>query len=120
MIKRWIKRFLAQSVREVIKEEMSTVASEFNNEDLNQHRQRIGYKTNIRPIDVEKYLKTTNSNPSKPRIRNQHLSREALEEHYNATVGVWVIDRDPREVSKEWINKNAYQIMGLVTTKNGL
>jgi len=33
-----------------------------------------------------------------------------LVHHKDTTVGLWAIDRNPKEVSKEWIENNAFQI----------
>lgn len=35
---------------------------------------------------------------------------EELTYQRSLSVGLWVIDRNPKEVSKEWIDKNAFQI----------
>lgn len=40
--------------------------------------------------------------------REKELDR--LKYHEATTVGLWVIDRNPKEVSYEWIKENAYQI----------
>ncbi|MBT0551584.1 hypothetical protein [Riemerella anatipestifer] len=35
---------------------------------------------------------------------------ERLKYHESITIGLWAIDRNPQEVSYEWIKENAYQI----------
>ncbi|MDR0830389.1 MAG: hypothetical protein LBN95_09830 [Prevotellaceae bacterium] len=35
---------------------------------------------------------------------------ENLRYHKDTSVGLWCIDRNPKEVSKEWINENAFQL----------
>jgi hypothetical protein len=51
---------------------------------------------------------------SKSELQMLKEELEALKkehEHLKATIqGLWVIDRDPKEVSKFWIEKNAYQL----------
>ncbi|GEM_PF-5647982 len=33
-----------------------------------------------------------------------------LQYHKDTTVGLWCIDRDPKTVSKQWIDENAFQL----------
>lgn len=33
-----------------------------------------------------------------------------LEHHYDTTIGLYCIDKNPKDVSKEWIEKNAFQL----------
>lgn len=40
----------------------------------------------------------------------EELTYEELKEYYDRTVGLWAIDRDPKEVDLEWIKKNAFQL----------
>ena len=35
---------------------------------------------------------------------------EELRYFKNTSVGLWCIDRDPKEVSKEWIEENAFRL----------
>lgn len=35
-----------------------------------------------------------------------------LQYYKDTTVGLWCIDRDPKTVSKEWIDENAIQLHG--------
>lgn len=36
------------------------------------------------------------------------MTYDDLKEYYDKTVGLWAIDRDPKEVDLEWITKNAF------------
>ncbi len=42
----------------------------------------------------------------------RELLRKVRELQYykNTTVGLWCIDRDPKTVSKQWIDENAFQL----------
>lgn len=42
------------------------------------------------------------------KITTQEFNK--LKYHEAITIGLWVIDRNPQEVSYEWIKENAYQI----------
>ena len=33
-----------------------------------------------------------------------------LQHEYDSTRGLWCIDRDPKEVSHDWIKQNAFQL----------
>lgn len=39
----------------------------------------------------------------------KNLSYNKLLEHYDFTLGLWCIDRDPNDVDIEWIRQNAFQ-----------
>lgn len=40
---------------------------------------------------------------------NNKLSYDKLLEHYDFTLGLWCIDRNPNEVDIDWIRQNAFQ-----------
>ena len=40
----------------------------------------------------------------------RELTYEELREYYDRTVGLWAIDRNPKEVDFEWITENAFQL----------
>lgn len=40
----------------------------------------------------------------------RELTYEELREYYDTTVGLWAIDRNPKEVDFEWITENAFQL----------
>ena len=44
----------------------------------------------------------------------RELLRKVRELQYykDTTVGLWCIDRDPKTVSKQWIDENAFQLHG--------
>lgn len=43
-------------------------------------------------------------------VPSEEKELERLKYHEATTIGLWVIDRNPKEVSYEWIKENAYQI----------
>lgn len=43
-------------------------------------------------------------------VPSEEKELDRLKYHEATTVGLWVIDRNPKEVSYEWIKENAYQI----------
>lgn len=40
----------------------------------------------------------------------RELTYEELRRYYDETVGLWAIDRNPKDVDFEWITKNAFQL----------
>lgn len=50
----------------------------------------------------------------RPVFTIRELLRKVRELQYykNTTVGLWCIDRDPKTVSKQWIDENAFQLHG--------
>ncbi len=42
---------------------------------------------------------------------------DALQHYVDTTVGLWCIDRNPKDVTKEWIEENAFQLTAPFTDK---
>ena len=47
---------------------------------------------------------------NKEDMEEKELTYEELLHYYHSTVGLWAIDRNPREVHFDWICKNAFQL----------
>ena len=45
---------------------------------------------------------------------------EALQHYVDTTVGLWCIDHNPKDVTKKWIEENAFQLTAPSDTDNGL
>ena len=43
-----------------------------------------------------------------------------LEYYQDTTIGLWCIDRNPKEVTKEWIEENAFQLTAPSGKDSGL
>ena len=47
---------------------------------------------------------------NKENMEEKKLNYEELEHYYDSTCGLWAIDRNPKEVTLEWIVENAFQL----------
>ena len=47
---------------------------------------------------------------NKENMEEKKLTYEELEHYYDSTCGLWAIDRNPKEVTLEWIVENAFQL----------
>lgn len=47
---------------------------------------------------------------NKEDMEEKKLNYEELKHYYDSTCGLWVIDRNPKEVTHEWIVENAFQL----------
>ncbi len=57
-------------------------------------------------VDLVNWLLVTAATP----MRESSNREKALEHEYVSTRGLWCIDRDPKEVTHDWIKKNAFQL----------
>lgn len=48
--------------------------------------------------------------PAKPHEKQDASRMEAMQHYIDTSEGLWCIDRNPSEVSKEWINENAFRL----------
>ena len=53
-----------------------------------------------------------NPRDDEPCVCNEHIDK--LIHYHDTTVGLWCIDRNPKEVSKDWIEKNTFQLEKVV------
>ncbi|MCK0199199.1 hypothetical protein [Ornithobacterium rhinotracheale] len=49
------------------------------------------------------------------KVRSERKELNRLKYHEAITIGLWVIDRNPKEVTHKWIKENAYQIEAIQT-----
>ena len=54
---------------------------------------------------------------NKEDMEEKKLTYEELEHYYDSTCGLWVIDRDPKQVTLEWIVENAFQLGDTIPEK---
>lgn len=50
-------------------------------------------------------------------MEEKKLTYEELEHYYDSTCGLWAIDRDPKQVTLEWIVENAFQLGDTIPEK---
>lgn len=50
-------------------------------------------------------------------MEEKKLTYEELEHYYDSTCGLWAIDRDPKQVTLEWIVENAFQLVDTIPEK---
>lgn len=56
----------------------------------------------------------------KKNLKKSKKRADVLQHYVDTTVGLWCIDRNPKDVTKEWIEKNAFQLTAPSYTDNGL
>lgn len=54
---------------------------------------------------------------NKEDMEEKKLTYEELEHYYDSTCGLWAIDRDPKQVTLEWIVENAFQLGDTIPEK---
>lgn len=54
---------------------------------------------------------------NKEDMKEKKLTYEELEHYYDSTCGLWAIDRDPKQVTLEWIVENAFQLGDTIPEK---
>ena len=54
---------------------------------------------------------------NKENMEEKKLTYEELEHYYDSTCGLWAIDRDPKQVTLEWIVENAFQLGDTIPEK---
>lgn len=54
---------------------------------------------------------------NKEDMKEKKLTYEELEHYYDSTCGLWAIDRDPKQVTLEWIVENVFQLGDTIPEK---
>ena len=51
-------------------------------------------------------------------IEAHNLTFKQLQHHYDTTIGLWCIDKDPIDVDIEWIRDNAFKLTPMEESKD--